>query len=54
MVLICRVYYESEQFNVSGKIVLQITTEESVIVIVVMRYIRANDDLPEEITCQLR
>ena len=44
---------QSEQLYVSEKKVHQITVEESVIVIIVMRYIQANDNLPEEISRQL-
>ena len=44
---------ESEQLYISEKKVHQITVEESVVVVKVMRYIQANDDLPEEISRQL-
>ena len=53
IVPIYRVYYKSEQIYISEKKVHQITVEEAVFIVVVMRYIQANDDLSEEITRQL-
>lgn len=45
--------HKSEQLYISEKKVHQIAVEESVVVVVVMRYIHANDDLPEKISRQL-
>ena len=50
----CHLLSYSEEIHVTKKKIYQITVKESIIVVIVMRYIQSNHGLPEKISGQLQ